>query len=201
MKIWMCAVSVAAASLVVASGATTARADILYNESGQGDLSNNHLAPTVLAIAPGSSQFFGVMTGPGVNDVPDRDYFTITIPAGYVLSSITLDLYESVDFAAFLGVVAGANVPFAPDDALPSDMLGFVLPSSDQVGSDLLPIMGAAGIGFAPPLGAGTYTFWAQQLDDFTEYALTFAVTPVPTPGAAGVFALGALCAAKRRRR
>jgi hypothetical protein len=178
-----------------------ARASILYNEALSGDLSDNHLAPSTLNLLPGVSSFFGVMSGFGPGETYDRDYYRVTVPEGYALTSLTLDLYASLNYAAFLGVVRGPVVSAAPESASPEDMLGYVVFDQTMEGSDLLPIMGANGIGFTGALPAGTYTFWGQQIDDYTEYNLTFTVTAVPGPGAAGALACAGVWAGCRRRR
>ena len=56
----------------------------------------------------------------------------------------------------------------------------------------------ANGQGFSPPLQPGTYSFWAQQTDDFTEYVLRFVVD-IPAPASAAL--LGAPLLMPRRRR
>ena len=70
-----------------------------------------------------------------------------------------------------------------------------------EVGTDLLTLMGMEGMGFSPPLTGSIYTFWVQQTDDFTEYALEFTVEPIPSPGAGAAGLLGAAGLVARRRR
>ena len=178
---------------------TSAHAGVVYNEPVNGDVSDNRLAPTAIALALGNNSFFGVISGIRLDDTIDRDYFTITIPAGQRLESITLDNYISSDQAAFIGVAPGSTFPFAPDDVGPEDLLGFALFGGDLVGQDLLAVIGINGTGFTGGLGAGTYTFWVQQIGPPTEYSLNFTV--VPTPAAAGLLALGAITSMSRRRR
>lgn len=175
-------------------------ADVIWNESVQGDLSNNRFEPTMLMVAPGSNQFFGLMNAAGPNGEVDRDYFTLTIPEGHQLSSITLDIYFSQDFAAFLGIQPGPVFPNDPDTVQPNDLLGWTLISTMEEGQNVLPIMGSNGTGFTPPLPAGTYSFWAQQTGDRTEYALTFGVEPIPAPGALTLITAGSWLLLRRRR-
>src|SRR5947208_7419755 len=60
---------------------------VIYDENASGDLSDSGLSPTLLTVSVGSSQIFGVT---GNRTGFDRDYFTITVPTGAVLTSIVL---------------------------------------------------------------------------------------------------------------
>src|SRR5215210_758055 len=169
-RIAACRAAVAAALLAGAS-----QGGVIWNESVQGDLSDNRFAPTHLPLAPGSNELFGVLSGANSQGF-DRDYYSITIPDGYVLYHIVLELYFSTDFAAFVAVQPGPIFPDDPETVSPGDLLGWAHFGPDEQSMDLLAIMGTNGQGFTPPLPAGTYSFWAQQIDDFTEYAFDFVV-------------------------
>jgi len=190
--------SVLALALIAPLGAS---ADVVYDEGAQGDLSGDRFAPTPFDLAEGSHDFFGVMAGRNDAGEVDLDYYSITIPDGYALASITLGAYVSDDFAAFLGIQPGAVFPDDPDTVSPGDLLGWAHFGSQEVDTDLLALMGTNGVGFTTPLAAGTYSFWAQQTGTFTEYSLTFNVVEVPAPAAAGAFAAAAFAASVRRRR
>ena len=63
-----------------------------------------------------------------------------------------------------------------------------------MLGTNILDDMGvgSGAIGFIPPLGAGTYSFWLQQTGGAViGYGLDFVVVPEPT--AAGLLSLGLL--------
>ena len=68
-------------------GSSGAPAATAWNESVQGDLSNDRLNPTAVTFTSGSNQMVGAAgnAGSGV----DRDYFKITVASGQELSSIT----------------------------------------------------------------------------------------------------------------
>jgi len=68
-------------------GSSGALAATAWNESVQGDLSNDRLNPTAVTFTSGSNQMVGAAenAGSGV----DRDYFEITVAPGQELSSIT----------------------------------------------------------------------------------------------------------------
>lgn len=186
------------ASFALFSGC--ANAQVLWDELGQGDLSDDRFHPTQLTLQPGSNVLFGIIDGDDGTGNIDRDYFTFTVPAGYQLSEITLTNYFSVDFAAFFGVQPGPVFPDDPDTVRPGDLLGWTLFGGSLQGSDILPLMGANGRTFAAPLPAGTYSFWAQQLDNYTEWAPDFVVTEAPGVGGVGVGGAALFMWPRRRR-
>ncbi|MBX9738115.1 MAG: hypothetical protein K2X32_14430 [Phycisphaerales bacterium] len=190
---------IAACAMGVVTGVTApAAANTVYNEAITGDLSGNRLAPTNLGVlTPGSNTLLG-STGNA-----DRDYFRITIAPTQSLTNINLVSYVSNDRAAFIGVQAGSTFTEDPNAADVANILGYTLigPNGAPAGSDILDNMGVGGgaIGFTGALGAGTYTFWLQQLGANTTYTLDFVV--VPTPSAAALLGLGVLSVSRRRRR
>ncbi len=158
-----------------------------YNEAVSGDLSNLGLAPTAIGrLTPGSNSVFGT-TGRGAAGL-DRDYFTITIPAGYNLVSLTELPGTTVGGnVSFLGVQAGTQVtvPSSPSNAV--GLLGWTHYGSDDILTNLLPRMGVPSLGstgFSIPLAAGEYSFWIQDFNAgrFT-YGFDFGVQAVPEPG------------------
>lgn len=175
-----------------------AQAQVIWDEANQGDLSDDRLAPTSLLLGAGDNRLLGVLEGTDTEGNPDRDYYSITIPAGFALSQIVLESYVSEDGGAFSAIESGATFPLSPDDATPANLMGWVIFGVATPNQDLLPTMDANGMGFDIPLGAGTYTFWTQQTGSATTYTWNFVV--VPAPATAGVFGLGLLAAARRRR-
>jgi hypothetical protein len=164
-------------------------AQVIYNELVQGDLSGNRFAPNPLSLSPGSNQLVGLMAGDLGGGEIDRDYFSITVPSGHVLSQVVLDQYFSNDPVAFLAIQPGPVFPDDPQTVNPGDLMGWIHLGAEHVGLDVLPIMATQGFGFTPPLAAGIYSFWAQQLGEPTDYVLDFVVT-VPGPGAAAVLCI-----------
>ncbi|MDX2131650.1 MAG: hypothetical protein SFY69_06335 [Planctomycetota bacterium] len=179
--------------------AAPASAGLLYNEFLQGDLSNNRFEPTAFTLTPGSNELFGVISGDNPDGSFDRDYFSFTVPAGFQLSSITLTGWASDDFAAFGGIQPGPVFPNDPETVQPDDLLGWMLFGPQDLNVDLLPIMGSNGMGFTPPLPAGTYSFWVQQIGPYTEYGWD-VVVDVPSPGASALLLATGLAVARRRR-
>lgn len=176
--------------------APAAAADVFWNEAVDGDLSNDRLAPSAFVFDVGTHSLLAT-TGSG-----NLDYLSITVPAGMELASLTLVAYTGNDRTAFIAVQEGATFTEAPGAPDAGNLLGWAHfgTGPGNVGTDILDDMGTGpgAIGFTPPLGAGTYSFWLQQLGATVTYQLDFEV--VPAPSAAGLLALGGLALARRRR-
>jgi hypothetical protein len=171
------------ASLVSAS---PARAETVWNETTNGDLSGNGNAPTQLGAWGAGTH--SVLATSGAGDVDD---FTFTIPAGLSLSTIVNSAYAGIDGTAFIGIANGATVDHA---GAPASLIGYQHfgPNMGNVDSDLLAFMGG-------PLGPGTYSVWWQQIGSPSTVQLDFTV--VPEPGSAGVLALAAVAFTTARTR
>lgn len=177
-----------------------------YDEGMDGDISGNQLAPTSIGLDPGSN----TITATSVSG--DREYFTVSVPAGFQLSALMVVSYTSVDPVAFIGVQNGTTFTEPPTGTDPANLLGYAHFGTGHVGTDILDDIGA-GVGsqtFTPPLGAGNYTFWAQQTGtNASTYTLDLQLTPVPvgapalSAGATLLLAmgLGLLLAAMHRRK
>ena len=78
---------------LVAAGSITggAFAEIVYDESVDGDLSDDYLAPTSINVSEGLNTF--VFTTD--RDGDDRDIFTFEVADGYELSGVILDLFDT----------------------------------------------------------------------------------------------------------
>jgi hypothetical protein len=159
---------------------SVARADN-YDESMDGDLSGNRLAPTAIVLDPGAN----AITATSV--AGDLEYYTVNVPSGYNLSAVTLVSYVSADNLAFVAIQSGTTFTEPPTGTNVAQLLGYTHlgPGNGTVGTDILDDMGAGAgaIGFAGPLGAGNYTLWSQQTGaSSTTYALNLQLTAVPPP-------------------
>ena len=96
---------------------------VVYDESVAGDLRDSGLSPTVLHLGLGSNLISGT-TGLGAPAV-DRDYFSIVIPSGAELSSLTVlpGTSEGGD-VSFIGVQVGSQVTVATDASSADGLLG-----------------------------------------------------------------------------
>jgi len=189
--------------LTLTGFAVATNAAAAWNESIQGDLSGNGLAPTNVPMTVGNNLVSGTIgnAGQGV----DRDYFTFTVPAGAVLSAIQLLPNTFVSgSASFIAMQAGPQLTVTPSGMGVENLLGFALYGSDQIGTNILPLFNAAG-----QLPPGTYSVWLQETGGTVEYGLDFQLTstappdgdvPLP-PWALGALGLLLLSARARKKR
>ena len=193
--------SAAALTLVLLfSGPTTAAT--VWDESVNGNFSNNPLAPTVLTFAPGANDVIGQ-----VGDAPlpgglapfGQDFFTFTVPNGFELkslSAVTVDLFTPGDPLAFIGLQSGSQIthdvspPSFGGDA--TGLLGWLHVAASDQGTDILPAMGVAGdgaTGFTGALGPGQYSVWIED-DKPSSYDFSFQIA-VPEPSTWAMMLVG----------
>lgn len=153
-----------------------AHAATVWNETGNGDFSNNGLFPTSITLNTGSNHVLGA-TGNNGNGV-DRDYFTFTVPSGMALTAIVLlnNTYVSGG-ASFIGLQAGPKLTVSPSGSGVEQMIGYAHYGSDLIGTDLLPLVAN---NFASGLPPGSYSVWIQETGGPVEYGLDFVLSPSP---------------------
>jgi hypothetical protein len=200
----------AASGLALLAAAVAAQAGTVPNgwdEAVNGDLSNNGLVPSFVSVAVGNNVVAGTTGRAVAGGAVDRDYFSITIPAGFVLSSVTvLAGTATLGDGSFIGLMAGASFTVPPTTSDATGLLGWTLFSANDIGNDLLvpmsnPFFGSSG--FNTPLGPGSYSFWVQETSvGSSVYRLALEVTAVPEPATALslLAGLGLLAVARRRR-
>lgn len=197
MKIRNRCIGAAVLASMIASGAA---AEVVYDEAIDGELSDFGFAPTYIQFGAGSNDVLFVTD----QDGDDRDFFTFTIEAGFQLSGLVLNAFDTDNEfnLAFMAINPGNVLPFDPDSPVTEELLGYTLFDEGDVGSDLFLEMGQAfsTIGFDGPLGPGDYTIWAQETSPAVDtWNLGFIVTPVPAPGALAVLGLAGLAGRRRR--
>ena len=172
-----------------------------YSEATQGDLSNLAGAPTDIGnLTLGANHVAGasipsgsmIPNGHGALTNQDNDFFTFTVPKGYVLSQFDLgsDTIINPGDRFFLGLYPGATSPVDPKNPSPIGLLGYALPGTPQIGTDLLPVLAASNDPGFPPLPqhfsgslpAGKYKVWLVDGDTPVHYDLNLAVAPAPEP-------------------
>ena len=179
-----------------------ASADVVYDEATDGELSGDPNAPTVIGVGEGNNTVVFVTD----QDGDDRDIFTFTVAEGYQLSGVILDLFDTntddPGNLGFIGFSAGNILPFDPLAPDPTQLLGYALVGIGDSGSDIFDLMaqGGGSQGYDGPLGAGDYTFWAQETSPSADdWSVTLVITQVPTPGVLAMAAVAGLAGRRRR--
>lgn len=182
--------------LATSVAAQMAHGVVMWNESVNGDLSNNRLTPTALSAVIGSNTVRATTQG------SDREYFRITVAAGQELYDMWHSEYISQDFTMFMAVQRGSTFTETASNPNPVNMLGYTHMGDSTVGISIFNLMGAGAgaTGFSGPLQAGTYTFWAQQQGSASTWTVDYRVRAVPEPATITVLGLG-LGALLRRKR
>lgn len=184
---------------------SSATAQVAYNETIMGDLSNSGLAPTAITLHPGSNEIMGTTGRTGATI--DRDYFTVTIPSHFTLNSIIELPATSVGGASsFIGLQAGNQVTLSTSAATATGLLGWTHYSADEAGTDIFPLMSIASngsSGFMIPLSEGSYSFWIQDFNAGSfAYGFDLQVAAaVPEPSTYGMIGAGVVLLLAARRR
>ena len=181
MKLRLFSSSLATAVLLM--GAATAHAAVVWDEAANGDLANDGLAPTPLVVTVGSNQILG-STGNAGQGV-DRDYFKLSVPAGAALTQITLLPNTAVSGGvSFIAIEPGPQLTVTPSGGGVERLIALGHYGSDQVGTDLLPVI---EVGATGSLASGTYSVWVQDTGGPASYGFDFVISglaasaPVPT--------------------
>ena len=169
-----------------------------WNESIDGDLSGNNLAPTNLTFDLGVNIVSGTMGGDPGESIPlDRDIFTFTLAPGQYLTSINFLTFSPVG-ASFYAIAPGTSISLTD----PAGHLSTVLISSTGEYLDDLDLGAySSGTGLTAPLAPSTYTIWFQELASVVTYSTAYTVVPEPSTWLAVVGGVGMLLAIRKRRR
>ena len=160
--------------------AGSASAQVAYDESVSGDLSDDANAPTLISTSETTITVACTTDREG----EDRDIFTIEVPAGFELTGILLDYYKSnyPKNLGFIGFSSGAILNADPMNPFADGLLGWKMSDESNVGDDLFLSMGQApaSIGYEDPLPSGFYTFWVQEISDSSDdWMISLVLSPV----------------------
>ena len=170
-----------AATAAFAFAAVPAFGQFTYSEAVSGDLSDDESMPTLLPFVVGSNTITGTVGGAFDTSPPDDffDAFTFTVPAGFALSTVTLDTYAVAGGNTSSGLNFASGTSFDGDFNSPDFLFSGTLTPAG-VGSNVLPEV----------LSAGDYTVSIREGTPGQTYGLTFDIgvfTPPPPPPATSV--------------
>ena len=175
--------------------ASPSHAIVIWDESLDGDFSNNVVAPTdLLTLNLGSNLIVGSIGRSSSSD--SKDVAMFTVPTGYVLSQVIFESYQHGVYYDY--------VPFSlHSGASTSDpMIEFILLTDWGAGTDLLQFDSRPG-----PQPAGIYTFKFGSIeqdtvvDERSLYSVNFNISPIPEPCTMLLVGSGILGVAGLRRR
>lgn len=172
-------------AFILSISVSAASADVVYDEAVDGDFSADANAPTVVNVSSGNNTV--VFTTDQEGD--DRDIFTFNVAEGFELTGVVLDIFDTnsknPQNLGFIGFSAGDVLGFDPDAPNPTALLGYALVYASESGSDIFSIMASGGgsQGYDGPLGAGDYTFWAQETSPTSDdWRVTLVINEVQVP-------------------
>jgi hypothetical protein len=184
--------------------ASPLHAQVAYDESISGDLSNDGLNPTTITLQDGWNNIMGTTGRTGAT--VDRDYFTFTVPTNHIVSGFDELAGTQVGGAvSFLGLEWGPQVTSGTNPASAAGLLGWTHYSATPTNIDLLPLLqipSDGSSGFSGPLEAGTYSVWIQDFNPAPiNYGFSVQLSSVPEPSTYGIFAALLLGAAVMTRK
>lgn len=177
--------------------ATPAQAASLWDESVDGDLSSDGLAPTQLGeLTEGSNLLSAVFNAGSIQ--PDPDYFTFIVPTGFALEGIELLDWEATpefEDIAFSAIQEGDVFDYVvPADRSNADgLLGWSHLRSTQVGTNKILI--EFGASSESHIDSGVAEFYAEEVDLYPDDLVAanpelpgnlLALTDQWVPGATG---------------
>lgn len=185
-----------AVALATCLAPVTALANTAYDESASGDLSGVPDSPISITLVPGVNTVIG-QTGDngdtGATDGTDADYFGFTVPAGAMVTSLTVDSYAASGDSgggSFIGYVAASEF----ENQFSVDSFVLFNATTGEIADDL---------GDNDMFGPGDHTFWIQETAAVTvdyQFSFTF-VAAIPEPISLPLAAIAAGGALLRRRR
>lgn len=165
-------------------------ADVVHDESIDGDLSNDNLVPSFVVTPFASNEIIGLVGNAAV-PADFEDFFTVTIGANETLVGIFLSAYNpdvggaSGNTSTLFEMHAGATYDFA-------NSLGDTILTTGLIGTNVLP---------PGPVGPGDYSFRLGEGSGPASYELSFVIATIPEPATCGLLGLMLLGSTVIRRK
>ena len=175
---------------------------VTYLESVDGDLSDDYIDPTPIALDIGVNNFLGGTLGGGESDL---DLFTLTIPVGSALTALHVVEFDGGGNGSFIGLQPGNELSAnpVPSQQFP-DPIGYAIIGADDAAVDedvLDTITTGSPFDGAASLPAGIYAGWLNETGAASSYRLQLVVAAIPEPASGVLLAIAGTFATLRRRR
>lgn len=164
-------------------------ADVVWDESVDGDLADFSAIPTQLFFPFANNEVIGTIGSVGQDF---DDFFTFTIASDQQLDGAILlfydpDLSGTGNETSIIELNEGPTFP-----VVGANDLGDALFQTDLIGTNILP---------TGTLGPGTYTIRIGEGNGIADYQLSFNVSTIPEPSTLGFLSTAAVVCGFRRRR
>lgn len=173
---------------------------VVFDESVDGELSNDRLNPTEISLSLGTNVIAGEIGEngqSGATDGSDADFFTFELAAGLEVDSIAFT--RSGTGRSFVGYAVGDQI------TSPINSGGITAGGLFSDGDDASTVdgVGLATIASILPLQDGDHTFVFQETASGTfDYSVSFnVVSAVPEPSSIAILSFGGVVMMARRRR
>lgn len=164
-----------------------------YVEAIDGELSNDFIDPTPIAMDLGSNLLTGGLAG-GESDI---DLFRFSVPLGHHLTAIRILGFTGGGGGSFLGLQSGVELSSSPvPSASFPDPIGYAIISAADAAVDrdvLSTITSGPPFNGVATLPAGNYVGWLNETGLASTYQIEFVIAAVPEPSVPAGLALG-LC-------
>lgn len=164
-----------------------------YVEAVDGELSNDFIDPTPVAMDLGSNLLTGGLAG----GESDSDLFRFSVPVGHHLTAIRILGFSGGGGGSFLGLQSGVELSASPvPSASFPDPIGYAIISAADaaVDRDVLPtITSGPPFNGVATLPAGNYVGWLNETGLASSYEIEFVIAAVPEPSVPAGLAIG-LC-------
>lgn len=171
------------------------RAEVVWDESELGDLSDDGSAPTEIDFMLGENEIRGRMGF--IDAAVDSDVFRFTVPNGLTLTSFRMENYTEtpdIEGGSFLAIASGSSISTVLGSThLSNALIGQAGEWLDDLAAGARYGSPAANVqGLTAPVPPGDYVIWFQETSTQIDYTM-IATLAVPEPPTASIAAMAGI--------